>query len=59
MDELAELLRGAGFEVAEGEEAVMQMIRDKADPNSGKPRCSGYRVFPDGAACSGCPDCER
>jgi hypothetical protein len=21
-------------------------------------RCSGYKVFPDGSECKGCPDCE-
>lgn len=22
-----------------------------------KPRCSGYKVFPSGIKCKGCPDC--
>ena len=58
MDTLSQLLRGAGYEVADGADAVVQMIRDKAD-SCGTPMCSGYGVLPDGAVCSGCPDCER
>lgn len=44
-DSVADTLRKVGYEVAEGTDAVRQMIADKANGDE-QPRCSGYRVFP-------------
>lgn len=56
MTDLVKILQEGGFTVAEGEPAVRRMIAVVAS-NSTLPLCSGYRVFPGGAPCPGCPDC--
>jgi len=53
---IVKILNDAGFETVEGKEAVIKAIKDMAGPPS-TPLCSGYRVFPDGKKCPGCPDC--
>lgn len=53
---LAEILNEAGFQTIEGMAAVKQAIQDVADTGT-PPLCSGYKVFPDGSVCLGCPDC--
>ena len=56
--ELEQLLSMSGYEVVIGYENVKKLIKEKSD---GKTQllCSGYRIFPDGKQCDGCPDCEN
>jgi hypothetical protein len=57
VEEIISALREGGFEiVALGEEEVKALIASVAN-GSIDPRCSGYRVFPNGDKCPGCGDC--
>jgi len=56
MNELTKVLREAGYTVAEGETDVRNLIHAVSNDDE-QPLCSGYRVFPDGTKCKGCPDC--
>ena len=53
---LVEILRDAGYKVVEGEAKVLTAIKSMANSNH-IPRCSGYKIFPNGEKCKGCPDC--
>lgn len=55
---IVELLNGAGYETAEGAEAVLALVKAKGDDRTER-LCSGYGVFPNGDRCAGCQDCER
>ena len=57
VSELAQLLANAGYEVVEGAKNVESMIQQRAGGNA-QLLCSGFRVFPKGDKCKGCPDCE-
>jgi len=57
MTKLTQLLAAEGYEVVEGYENVKNMIKQKASDGTEK-LCSGYKVFPNGAKCNGCADCE-
>ena len=56
MDDIVKILQDEGFHVVEGKDAVKNMIKSCADFGN-EERCSGYRVFPGGKKCEGCPDC--
>lgn len=54
--EIVKFLESAGYKVIIGADNVKQAIKDTADYD-GPDLCSGFKVFPDGEKCSGCPDC--
>jgi hypothetical protein len=55
---IEKILNDAGFKTVIGRDAVLDAIEKVADKNT-KPLCSGYKVFPDGSECPGCPDCKK
>jgi hypothetical protein len=56
--ELTDLLHAHGYKTVEGADAVLKAIAAASD-GSTQLLCSGYRVFPDGAKCPGCADCNQ
>lgn len=51
------ILKKNGFAVVEGYAPVLKAIAECADEGN-MLLCSGYKVFPDGARCGGCEDCD-
>lgn len=56
-DELTLILRDAGYTVI-AEPELRKLLKTRRAKHDGPPLCSGYRVFPDGKRCPGCPDCR-
>ena len=53
---IEKILNDAGYTTVIGYGETMSAIKVVAD-SSFISRCSGYRVFPNGDKCLGCPDC--
>ena len=58
MKDLIKLLRKNGYTVSEGVKDTMFLMKAVSGDDE-TPRCSGFRVFPDGVKCNGCPDCTK
>jgi hypothetical protein len=59
MNDLVDVLNGAGFKTVVGADNVLQAIKDSARATTSGMLCSGYRVFPGGEKCPGCSDCMK
>ena len=56
MNNLVDILKDSGYIVLEGKDEVIKMIKSNSQVGC-LPRCSGFRIFPDGRKCYGCRDC--
>jgi hypothetical protein len=57
-DDLEQLLQEAEFKTVSGADNVLEAIAQQSDGSTDR-LCSGFRVFPDGTKCDGCPDCKQ